>query len=209
MNRIRKVQQSEFVHYFFDEEEKRKYGRILGGLCFPAHKSGFVVITAEELDLNPIMRARPIYVLVEYADNDMQGLLKKLLEFCNTYSVEFYVGDQENKPAMDYLYRFTRHLRENPIRITAGESFEFSLNVTKDRLKGKTLHIPETSSLKAALWEVPVSDVQSGNPYNYPRAAALAWVVSYLDTWLAPLGGPDDEGPDEDYDPLRFGMKKK
>jgi hypothetical protein len=210
MNRIRKVKHSEYSFYFIDDEAKRKYGRIMGGLCFPAHKPGFVVVAAEDFDYNRVMRTHPIHVIDEYVDTDMQGLLRKCLEFSNIYKVEFFVGDEENKPAMDYVDRFCRDLRDNPIQITSGESFEFSLNVCKARLKGQTLHIPEKSSLKAVLWEVPVSDVQKGNPYDYPRAAALGWVVSYLDTYKRPqYEPPDDDVREEDYNPLYFGLKRR
>jgi hypothetical protein len=209
VNRIRKIQHSEFAYYFLDNEEnmQRKYGRIMGGLCFPAHKPGFVVVAAEEFSLDPVMRAFPIHIIDEYSDTDMQGLLRKCLEYSNTHSVEYYVGDLDNKPAMDYLSRFTRDLREHPVRISGGESFEFSLNITKDRLKGQTLHIPEESSLKAALWEVPVSEVQAGNPYDYPKAAALGWVVAHFDTWRRSLYDATED-KEEDYDPLRFGLRK-
>ena len=52
---IRKIQFSEFIHYYIDDVEKRKYGRIIGGFDFPGSQDRLC------RDRGRGIRSRPCY----------------------------------------------------------------------------------------------------------------------------------------------------
>lgn len=208
MSLIKKIEDPHIIFYR-DERDGRKLTRIAGGIGWPGIRPGFLVVVAEEFQLTPFL-PNMIHVLEEFESDDIDVLLRRCLELNEMFLCQYWYANEKDKAAVDYLNLFNRDLTTK-VRVGPALEFGLSLNILRRRMKpgSETLILGEQGQLlRSYLLEVPQDAVINGKHEMYPAVSALGAVVSAFDLFKAVNETGEDE-KEEDFDPLRFGMKKR
>lgn len=208
MSLIKKIEDPH-VMYYQDQRNKKKYTRIAGGIGWPGIRPGFLVVVAEEFQLTPFL-PNMIHILEEFESDDIDVLLKRCLELNEKYLSEYWHASDKDKASMEYVSLFNRELTRK-VRVWPAIEFGLSLNIVRRRMQreNETLILGEQGQLlRSYLLEIPQDAVINGKHEMYPAVSALGAVVSAFDLFKAVNETGQDE-KEEDFDPLRFGMKKR
>jgi hypothetical protein len=182
---IEKIEDRDGTVSFEDKESKVKYGRIIGGLAWPAVSSWFALVVAEDFDEDP-SKIRHIRVLAEIEDQDPEPLFQKCLELRQRYQIQDFFGNSGDKPMMELLRDFNRDLEDvSSLSLCLApfpEDFAYHVRVIRERLNQdkKTLHFGEKSILPGCLMELSPEEATKGSVYDHPAIAALGYAVSYF-----------------------------
>ncbi|MBW2065013.1 MAG: hypothetical protein JRJ03_08775 [Deltaproteobacteria bacterium] len=176
--------------------------RVVAGLGWPAEKPGFLVVVGEELFFEPPFPKTGVefryHVIAESEQTDLSKLIKTATASKNRFEIQTYYARLKSSkskelPALHYLEQHNRtafaqgvaplYVVEAPFAEDRG-LLSFHLNVVKGLLRPekRTLFIPPTSALNAALLEVP-DDVSRVKDVDFPAVAALGYAVAALVTW--------------------------
>jgi len=183
---IEKIEDRDGTIFFEDKKVSGKYGRIIGGLAWPAVSSWFALVVGEDFDEDPSLGIRHIRVLAEIEDQDPEPFFQKCLEFRQRYQIQDFFGNSEDKPMMELLRDFNRGLEDvSSLSLCLApfpEDFAYHVRVIRERHNQdrKTLHFGEKSILSGCLMELSPEEAMKARVYEYPAITALGYAVSYL-----------------------------
>jgi hypothetical protein len=187
---IKSIQQKDQKSWRYVYEEKKLiFQRIVGGLVWPAERSGFICVVAEEAAIRPPFQ---LHLLAEAEEQAADQLIHRARELKSRWKVQdFYAKLDETM--LRYLERLNIEARaryERPFEVLAApytDSSEIGYHVAilRDRLKPsqKSLHLGSESKLPTALLELTVDRVFDAQDSQYPAIASLAYAVTALTLW--------------------------
>lgn len=196
MNIIEKKIYADGEPYYFNTETEEKYGEIVGGLAWPETKDGFLIIAAVDLFENTELEVRPIRILTEVSESDIDNFLKHALRLQRHFSpfmetVRFY-GNTTSLAMMDLLDQFNRNRRSqslDPFYLTEApqlkdpKKLEFYAQLIKRYTQPgrKILHFCDTF-LPCYLAGLSL-DESNKNVLDHPPLVALGYALAVLSTW--------------------------
>ena len=173
-----------------DEDNARVYRSVVGGLAWPAKDApGYLVILGHDLDTDESGN-RHYWVVDEAESSDLGALVRLAIDRRKTFSVQDWVGNTENKPAMYLLHELMQpyHYKERlslDMAPYAGDSrgLSFYLPLIKSCTSPvKLLHFGD-SKLPGYLAQMRAEDLAS-NPEDFPPIAALGYALLTLYTFF-------------------------
>jgi hypothetical protein len=195
------------------EVENREFGRIVGGIGWPAgDKPGYAVIIGEKRYPAVSTWVRHVYLLAEVVDElDATELFRK----CSGLAVEYKaraVYGRRDEPMMQFLHVLNReaYRKQKPELCwdEAAHSEEgligFHLNIIKRALNpnSKTLHGIEEGRLAAYLGDCTPERVPTATESEFPALAALGYAVAELTIY--PPREDDEDETEEEWRPLSY-----
>lgn len=173
---------------YFQDESKKTFRRIVGGMSFPGSgKNGFVVVVGEDLKEDFEHRERHLRVLYESRDYLGQGFMEPVpvLKECSRLTRMMKVGIWMGLigPHIHAVAEHNREMfktRQAPVTIVAppGEKdFEYYAGLVKARmLHKKTLHLGK-GTLPGKLASLPL-DLSREKFSDHPEVSALFFAVA-------------------------------
>jgi len=189
---------------FHCEERDLYFQRIVGGICWPGERSGFVCVVGEESYFRPPYQ---LHLLAEAEEQDTAELIRQCRELQAKWKVQdFYARlDETTLRYLELTNQQARTHHGKPFQVLAAPfsdgSIGYHVQVLKDRLQPaqKSLHLGNESKLPSAVLELPVTEVSSAKDTDFPAVAALGYAVSALVVW-PPLDEDRPERTDDEYE---------
>ncbi|MFZ0927790.1 MAG: hypothetical protein WAN11_04285 [Syntrophobacteraceae bacterium] len=207
--------------YWEDEERKRNYRRIWGGLAWPQTllgRPGFAVIVGEEFDDRGPNRVPDkedvlMHVLAEGESADFDEFMAKCAEFARLAQKNWY-GSPFDMAIRQHLIQFNQGGR------AAGRSsfwtytaplighdgdltgiFEYGVVRIRGRLQKGALNLDSGPRIKACLQHIPPDPTRFE---SYPPLVALCFAVGALDyyQYIHPMAGSKPGKAETEYDPF-------
>jgi len=170
---------------YYQESTGRIFSRIIGGLAWPSHKPGAVVVMGEEMTLRPPAQ---IFVLTVFHRDDLGDLIQKTLEFRNNFRVAEIYANVGNETSMRFLQLKNRasidqrtgevlHVSQAPH--VEGGSISYHMNLIKSVLtpEKKMLQLGNNTLLSGAIAELQTNDVVNLKDSENPLMAAFGFAV--------------------------------
>ena len=178
-----------------DKDKNCMYLRIAGGLAFPSHKKGHLVIIAEDLHADPAFKKRHLHLLAEYEHFDLITLFRKATEYVGSIAIKNFYGEltTDNQRFLTMFNTDSRknhhpgiHLASAPY--TDNQSIGFHVNLLHSLLQPnqKLLHLGDNSKIPLYLQEIQNENVTNAKNTEYPAVAALGYAASALTIWHSP-----------------------
>jgi hypothetical protein len=169
---------------YLEMETGRKFRRIYGGMQWPASNPGAVVVVAEDLEMDPALDERKLWILDEYENRNPSELIGRCSEFKGLMQIEKFYGDTTNRPMMTFLRstkaNFSLKIAPFVDQPTAHEAY-LSLIREKTSVTKKVLAFGDKSALPAKLSSIADS-LPTGDSFktDFPQIAALGYALSAL-----------------------------
>jgi hypothetical protein len=173
-------------YVYRDKTTGRIYQRIVGGIAMPSDKPGYVVVIAEEAGIRPPF---PIYFICESAENTVNQLFRKALEFQTDFWTDGFYGrltDQANQ----YLVEFNRQQHDRQLRTlqlypaphgdTGNIGYHVGLLIDALSASQKTLYLEHSQHLPPALKQMSLQDASGSTDREYPIVASLGYALSVI-----------------------------
>lgn len=188
---------------YYDEDNKRMYGRIVIALSWP-REMGFACVVAAGLHEEKGTNQKPFYVLAEIDANNLNDLLRRCLDLHDTYKAE-EIYAYKDVTYKRLLAQWNNNRGSQPTMYTSAPPYtdtaniEYHINLIKSKLSpDKHLFFFEGSKLPGCLASVPSSEVRDATEDKYSEVAALGYAVAGLTSWSG--GGFRQESYVTDYD---------
>jgi len=161
----------------------RIFRRIVGGLQWPGANPGALVILAEDLQKDPVLGERKLWVLSEYSSGNLSEVVIRCGELKRLKSVEKFYADTTDRAMMKVSLKCRTEaqisLSKAPL-IDEPTAYMTYLNLIREKTSAtkKALYFKEESALQALLSSLTVmpTDLKS----DYPQIAALGYALSAL-----------------------------
>jgi hypothetical protein len=193
MNIIEKKYLANGEPYYFNIETAERYREIVGGIAWSEAKDGFLVIAGLDLSEDEELKARPIRVLAQASESNIDILFKLALQLQKHFSpftetIRFY-GDTFSLAMMEFLDQFNRDRRRwglNPFYLTEApllkhpNKIEFYGQLIKEykHSERNLLHFCDTVLPRNLMGLSP--DEIMKNLLDHPTAAALGYALAVL-----------------------------
>jgi len=173
-----------------EKETGMRYARVIAGIGWPGIKAGFTVIAGEDFKEDPSLKTRHVRVFAEIEDEDLANLFQKCLEARDRYQVEYFFGNTEHRPMMEFLYDFNRRLKEGIYNLSFAlapfpEDLGYHARIIHSRIQQgeRSLHLPMNSLLRGYLMELEKEQVLKADILDYPAIAALGYALSHIKSY--------------------------
>lgn len=182
---------------YFQDEKKRTFRRIVGGVAFPGRgKNGFAVVLGEDLERDFDHGERPLRVLLECRDHLGQTFMEPMpvLKACSRLARNMKIIHWMGLigPYVQIMAEHNREMfktRQAPVTLVpppGEQGFEYYAALVRSRmLHKKTLHLGK-GALPGKLASLPL-DLSGERFADHPEVAALLFAVAG-----AELIGKDD-----------------
>jgi hypothetical protein len=180
---------------FLDKDKNRMYLRVVGGIAFPSHKPGHLVIIAEDLHPDPAFKKRHLHLLAEHEHFDLTTLLRKATEYIGSIGFKNFYGElaTDNQRFLTMFNADCRKKHHPGIHITSApytdnQSIGFHVNLLHSLLQQnqKLLHLGDKSKTPSYLQEIQNENVTNAKNSEYPAVAALGYAAAALTIWHSP-----------------------
>jgi len=190
MPRIEKKLNEAGAIYWVDHQEKRHYKGVVGAMAWPGADPGFIVVLGSDVADDPVLMARPIYLLAEAEEPTVDALVRRALDFQKELEPDTWHGDMDNRPALELFLQTTHKPGRPPLNLMRPpggrepDSFRFCINTLLPLLapERKLLFFGDRSRLPTYLSAAP-TDLMAGSASQFPPIAALAFGVAALSIW--------------------------
>lgn len=205
--------------YFYDDETKRYFARIVAGIAWPfKDKPGWIVVLAQDDEPKPPTGKTIFRMLAEQSDPLIDRLLRRLREVDKTYLVERNYGDLSDEATASLVRKHNREMGEQRIASIGIDFAPMSdqpnnlqthlqlIDARTEKEVEKTLFIGEETQTAMALRKLDPPDV-TGSVGDYPAIAALGFALAALEIYKpSPSEGkPQQFAKDAPgYDPLNW-----
>ena len=189
--------------HYIDLQNDMNYRRISGGIAWPyAQESGFVCVLSEDYYKNARLKKRHYRLLDEYAEFDVEKLIRRMYDFQNRYLIDIWYGDPDNELMGYFLDKFNMAIPKKKkgrqavgVCVSAApfasdnHNFRMYAHAIKSRIvKGKkSLHFGDKSVLPGMLSSLSPDIVQNDSVQKYPIIAGLGFAIAGMDEPLVDI----------------------
>lgn len=177
--------------YYYDAIDETEYRRIAGGIGFPyGDQPGFLIVMAEDFPEDPRLKKRRIRLLTEYANDDIEKLIKSIYDYQNRYLIETWYGETDNLIMMHFIDKFNQSLSKKKKGLYINDA-PFSddphnLRLYSHQIKNlliptkKALYFGDNSQIPGYLSGLSDDQVRQDQAQKHPIIAALGFLVAGL-----------------------------
>ena len=175
-------------------------GRTIGGIAWPADKSGYAVVVGEERMTRKGGNVRHCHVLAEVEQWKKGELIRQCVELQGLYNTMGFYG-RRTQANMNFLYEWNADARKrrleqldfNPAPMSETGAIGYHIDVLLQRLDQTKKSLYLNGGDVALKLDIPHEEYADSTDSKFPAIAALGYAVATLDTYEP----PDEESEDD------------
>lgn len=189
------------------KDENRMYGRCFGAVGWPAKSPGCAVVLGEDYYPELGTKTYHHYVLAMHLTHDVFDLLRRIADYTGKFDVHAWFAKPVSQ-FMRIMLRFNREaqrMKTRAVRVAQAPmsddpTITYHLSILKEKMRPETLTLHGLKDHAVRVMEIPIEDVSSVKPEDYPDITALSYAVTAMT--LLKGGFKDDEEvrPSLDYE---------